>query len=1446
MNKFSNVGICIGAATISVVNVNSDDKNRPIVSYTKSFSHNGNPVHLVKEVLATLETEKLTITGRGIKDRMNVNAVTEAQCIEYTLNYLNLTPQLVISAGAENFIIYFINKKRKIYKVTTGNKCASGTGEFFVQQLKRMNITVAESGTFNNDDIPYNISGRCSVFCKSDCTHALNKGIDKKNIVAGLNKMMADKIINLISGSKSKNVLLIGGTSQNKGFVNRLKEKLPNLSTCNESTYFEALGAALYSFYNEIQGFSYQELNFDTKTRFTFHKPLADFSNFVTFKEISIKEPNEGDECILGLDVGSTTTKSVLIRTLDKAVIGKIYLRTNGNPVEASINCYKELAANLKCKINIVGLGVTGSGREIAALHAQTNSVINEIIAHAAATAHFDNSVDTIFEIGGQDAKYTHITGGTASDYAMNEACSAGTGSFLEEAAEETLKVKYTEIAEQALSANNPPNFNDQCSAFISSDIKNALNEGLNQNDILAGLVYSICQNYINRVKGNRPVGKKIFMQGGVCYNKAVPIAMAALTGKKIIVPPEPGLMGAFGVAIEVYNRINAGLIAKQNYSLQKLIETKIKYGKSFICAGGNEKCDRKCEIALFEINGKKYPFGGACSLYTGNLSNNNKSGVNYVKIREELIFKKYIIPSSGNTGKTIGILKSFLTNTYYPLFYNFFTQLGFNVILETEQDNEGVEKMMSSFCYPVEISHNLLQNLLKKKPDYIFIPHIKEFTQHAKDDVEQKACVILQAENYYLKTAFKEELKGTKIFSPIINFNNLYDDEKGMLSVAVQLGKNLAQSVNALKNAEKIQNKIFEEFKEYGKKFLQEIEKDKTKIGIVLIGRAYNSYVDEANMGIPKKISSRGISIIPHDFLPFEESENIKHMYWGQGSQITKAAKIVKNNSQLFSVYITNFSCGPDSFLLGYFRQIMGNKPSLTLELDSHTADAGINTRIEAAIDIFIRYKTLFNNFLSENISFYNKPLKLAEKGKIFDSVNNKVYSLYDNNVKIILPSMGIHSSQAMQANFSYFGINSQVLPAYNNDTLKIGRGNTLCKECLPLQLCTGSMLEYSKNRKNENEVTLYFMSEGNGPCRFGQYSVFLENVIAKNNIQKMGLFTLSDEDGYTGFGTEFFIRGWVAFVIADVMKNIENAIKVLAYNKTAALQVFNNEWDKIRNVLSKKTLSDVYLQLEKTTETFSKIERRYSIKQAKKISLIGEIFVRHDEFSRMNLLETLISKDFVVTIAPIGEYVYYSDYLAKIKNKKNNIKDILYDKIKSFEQKRIEKKIKSILSKSDFVEYETIDIEKVIEAASPFLPDELEGEAILTVGSALKEILNRSCGVISLGPFGCMPSRIAESILNAEMNYEGKLISENRMDYINNNIDSLPFLAIETDGNLFPPIIQSKIEIFMLNAERLYFDLKSETKEDMASSFKALIKYIVSFYTEKSPPLSLNYDES
>ncbi len=341
----------------------------------------------------------------------------------------------------------------------------------------------------------------------------------------------------------------------------------------------------------------------------------------VDFKDMPFEKALENDECIVGLDVGSTTTKAVLFRIKDNKILYSKYLRTNGNPIEASRQCYQSLFDQLKdTKVKITALGVTGSGRYIAGLHADTDGIINEIIAHARAAAYFDPAVDTIFEIGGQDAKYTYLTNSVASDYAMNEACSAGTGSFLEESAYETLGIKMEDIAGIALSAKNPPNFSDQCAAFISSDINTAFQEGITRENIVAGLVYSICINYVNRVKGSRQVGNKIFMQGGVCYNRAVPVAMAALTGKNIIVPPEPGLMGAYGVALEIKNMLDIGLLQKKEFNIKELADREVSYGKSFICQGAAENCDRRCEISMIHINGKKFPFGGACNKYYNQL----------------------------------------------------------------------------------------------------------------------------------------------------------------------------------------------------------------------------------------------------------------------------------------------------------------------------------------------------------------------------------------------------------------------------------------------------------------------------------------------------------------------------------------------------------------------------------------------------------------------------------------------------------------------------------------------------------------------------------------------------------------------------------------------------------------------------------------------------------
>jgi predicted CoA-substrate-specific enzyme activase len=674
------LGICIGATTLSTVGLLANGDNRISTTDILIEPHDGNPQKTLLKTLKELNINnysRIAVTGRKFRHFVNLSSISEPEAVESALLHINGEAEhfnAIVSTGGETFMVYALGKDGRITSVQTGNKCASGTGEFFLQQIRRMGIPLEEAINIAQTEEPYTVSGRCSVFCKSDCTHATNKGVPKGRVAAGLCQMMAGKVLEIIKQIPRKDIMIIGGTSQNSVMIDYLEKEITNLVVPKEAPYFEALGCALWALNNETSPFPETENLFKKELDpFFYLPPLKEFEGAVDFKTMERGEAREGDLCILGLDVGSTTTKAIILRTSDNKILSSVYLRTNGDPVRASRECYEDLynqLGTLEDKIEIRGLGVTGSGRQIAGLHAMTNCIINEIIAHATGALFFDPEVDTIFEIGGQDAKYTYITNGVASDYAMNEACSAGTGSFLEEAAKETLGIEMEEIGGIALRGQKPPNFNDQCAAFISSDIKNAFHEGIGREDIVAGLVYSICMNYDNRVKGNRPVGNKVFMQGGVCYNRAVPTAMASLTGKQIVVPPDPGLTGAFGVALEVKHRLEAGLTEEKTFSLKQLKDRALKYGKPFICKGGKEKCDRKCEIARIEIEGETHPFGGACNRWY-NLRFNidvKPEELDLVAFYEKLIFHKYIkSPEELGVGKdaeTIGINKSFWTDT--------------------------------------------------------------------------------------------------------------------------------------------------------------------------------------------------------------------------------------------------------------------------------------------------------------------------------------------------------------------------------------------------------------------------------------------------------------------------------------------------------------------------------------------------------------------------------------------------------------------------------------------------------------------------------------------------------------------------------------------------------------------------------------------------------------
>ena len=662
-------------------------------------------------------------------------------------------------------------------------------------------------------------------------------------------------------------------------------------------------------------------------------------------------------------------------------------------------------------------------------------------------------------------------------DYAMNEACSAGTGSFLEESAHGDLNIQHAyEIGDIALEAEMPLKFGEHCSAFINSDIRKAIQQGASREDITAGIVTSIVSNYLNRVVGNRTIGNKIFLQGGVAKNKAIPLAFAMLLNKKILVPPSPEMTGAFGVGLLAKQKLKEGFITKSSYSLDTIINTKITYERIFEC----KSCDNLCPIQVLKVNDHKYMFGGRCNKYANSRKKINLSGIvvnDYVQKRMDLMFEE-CAPNKSELIKKhdykIGIPKCFSVYTLYPLYSWFFHALGIETFLSEEVPHEGIARVESAYCFPAEIAHGAVQDCCDKGADYIFLPHFRDMPSYEKK-VHANFCPITQSLPYYIHKAFPD-IPDEKFLPLIVSFK--FGKEK-TLEFFIKMGEQLNIPENSVKSAFNLaydkQEEYFKKAKQLGEIALEEAKQSKLPV-IALLGRPYNSFTKDANMGIPKKFTTRGYSIIPYDILPFETETIYENMYWYYGQQDMKAATLLKDIDNIYITFVTNFSCAPDSFMLHYIKWIMGTKPFLVLELDSHSADAGVDTRVEAFLDIISGYRSKISDLKQER---YDNGLRFVNNGKEELHVKNEITDekiIIRNNkkVKILLANMGDLSTEITGAVMRSLGFHAEPMPVSTVETLQFARNYASGKECVPSHLVLGSALQYfssEKYRKENNE---------------------------------------------------------------------------------------------------------------------------------------------------------------------------------------------------------------------------------------------------------------------------------------------------------------------------------------------------------------------------------------
>ncbi|MBN2803365.1 MAG: activase [Deltaproteobacteria bacterium] len=1403
------MGIDLGSTSIKGV-LQKDGK----IEKVSVIPHDGDIKGTIEKVLSELGYNKKNINLRGVvtgtsaRFRINLPEMIAPVALERALYELKLKPAAVVCLGGEDLVVYSINQNGKIASTYSGNKCASGTGEFFAQQLGRMNLTLHNFVEAATDSKIQQISSRCSVFMKSDCTHKLNKGeATPGDIALSLSKVMADKVSDFLSKARIEKgqVVLTGGVTQNPFVKQFIEQSRPELEIVvpKESPYFDAYGAALMApqkgrtigdvdaLFKTDSGFSYES-----------YDKFNPQNSLVTYISSQKGTYDPDGEYVLGVDGGSTTTKVSLVNIKTDEVVAAYYGRTHGNPVEASKQCIKEIKKQIGEKSNpkITLVATTGSSRELLGVFFQTDAVYNEIIAHTTGTMFFDKEVDTIFEIGGQDAKYVSINNSVPVDYAMNEACSAGTGSFLEESCRGDLNIGSPEdIGPIALKASGPLKYGEHCSAFINSDIRKSIQEGSKKEDIVAGLVFSIVSNYLNRVCGNRAVGKKVAFQGGVAKNPAVPLAFARMTGKEIIVPPDPELMGCFGVAILAKKKFEEKSILKGSYNLDDILKYTIESKGSFVC----KSCDNYCTINRLEVNKKKFPFGGRCSKYTNIRRKKTEIEVtDYIQLREKMLFSQFAPDPEAFAGaaKSVGIPMAFSVHSLWPLYSWFFHSLGVRVVPSTSIDSDGIAKIESSYCFPGEIAHGATLDVIKKNTDFIFLPFFKKMPSMEKGPVHATLCPITQGTPFLLQKAF--DIDQAKILRPMISLDLGFDDSsEEFANVALQMGFSKSDGIAAFKTGLEKYQEFLKAYKKVGHETIEKIKNDPDTLYITLLGRPYNAFTKDANMGIPRKLISNGVSVIPFDMIFDENAEIFPNMYWYYGQQDMKAVQKCVEIENLYPIWISNFSCAPDSFMLHYLRWMMGEKPYLILEIDSHSADAGIDTRIEAFLDIVESYRKAGFKYKNNNVqSRYSIEYK-GEFADIIDHKNGERFDIRDDRVTLIWSSMGEYSSSAISAAAKKSGINSIHLPASDIDTVQRGRSVASGKECIPSLMVLGGMLQYLDNHppNKKDEILLFYMPSTLGPCRTGQYWVFYERLFKEMGFENVLILVCDSSNSYRELGKTFTKNAWWSIVLGDYFSDLETGLRIMAKDPDSAVKLLREIWQKVLDVFINN--GDVEKVVADAADVLKKIPRRISIDELKKVLVVGEIFVRRDDFSIKEIRDFLISKDIFPKVTGFAEWINYTDHCRwrELDEEKSKLKysglltsgrwkSHAWFKVEEFYKQLVEHKIARHLNATGLLPHMTTNMHEIIgNSEKYFLDPRLESEATVSSGAAATGMLNGFDGAVVIAPFACLPGRVVEGLYSP---------------FARKN--NYPYLVLENDGNTYSPNIIARMEIFRQNVLR------------------------------------------
>ena len=1260
--EIKRLGIDLGSTTVKVVLIDKTDE----VIYSAYSRHNTRIIETLQTLLSDILNKEGELAlqinlsgsaGMGIAERTGVSFVQEVVAAGTIAKIKYPGVKSLIDIGGEDAKLVLFDDRKKPDIRMNGN-CAGGTGAYIDEMATLLNVPVSSLNDLAlKAQKTYPIASRCGVFGKTDVQNLISRKISIEEIAASIFEAVASQIINSLARGCTINapLLFCGGpltyvSYLREAILKQLKIDTKEALLPSSAELFTAFGAALSCPGSQtpvLLSDFLKKLSTNKKIKkkenileplFTGQKEFNTWNNERKIIKIPQKTPANEEPCFVGIDSGSTTAKIVVINEAGE-ILYQFYKNNNGHSLETVINGLKIFRQQLEKDgktITIKGSAVTGYGEDLIRTALNIDYGIVETVAHFMAAQKLEPKVSFVLDIGGQDMKAIYVQNNTVTNIEINEACSSGCGSFIENFAS-TLGYNIPDFSEMALLSESPYDLGSRCTVFMNSKVKQALREGASVEDLSSGLAYSVVKNCLYKVlkiKNGSELGDYVVVQGGTFRNKAVYRALEILSQKKIVSSDMPELMGAYGAALYA-SRNSANKQSSRFAGLDNLDEIEQYTSRMTSCKG----CTNKCVVTIYKFqNGQKCFAGNKCEKMFSNNASAGQKGENIFEYKKEVLFNRQ---ESNNEGKIrIGIPRILNMYENFPFWNSLFTGCGFEVVLSDNSTNDLYKKgngyiMSDNICFPAKLSSGHVINLIEKKVDRIFFPLVvyekKEFNKSANS----YNCPIVTGYSEVLKSPSElSESHKIPFDSPGINFNDKTLLKKACVSYFSKLGISKTRVTKALDTALQQQNKFRQKIKQKNEAILKTAVENNRPVVLVA---SHPYHVDPLiHQQSSQILSDLGVNVINEEIASGYD-EGFSHYFaisqWEYPNRILQAAWWASRQKYPVGlIQLNSFGCGPDSFIMDEINDLSkkNNIPYALIRIDETTSTGSLKLRLRSLVES-LKLKA-GKESRPQNNGTNGEPMAVFEKS--------------DREKTIIAPWFSDFYSPFIPLLGKMAGYKIVNLPPSDSASADFGLIYANNEICYPATLVVGDIVKALKsNQYNLNEVVVGITQTG-GQCRATNYVSLIKRAMVNAGYGNIPVVAAAPSDGLYNQQPGFTVDKKKLILPAFFgLLFIDNLARM--YYATVSREKHKHDCDKLRSkyinkakeVIENNNYQALYSLLKDAVDDFNTVE--VNPEDIPTVGVVGEIYIKYNAFGQYNIIDWLIENKVEVVIPPLFEFL-------------------------------------------------------------------------------------------------------------------------------------------------------------------------------------------------------------